>query len=69
MARGLIQRAHLKRGIIITPKDHWPRFDGGVSMANSGMQPDGRTLYTYVYSMNYQVRGKLHAVMRVIDKR
>lgn len=31
-ARGLLKRAALKPGAIITPRDTWPRFDGGISM-------------------------------------
>lgn len=31
-ARGLLRRAAVKPGAIITPRDTWPRFDGGVSM-------------------------------------
>ncbi|KAK9829524.1 hypothetical protein WJX72_006318 [[Myrmecia] bisecta] len=54
MARGLIQRRHMKRGILIQPKDHWPPLDGGISMEVAGYTKDGKQLFTYTHSANYQ---------------
>mmetsp|Transcript_7991 Transcript_7991/g.23577 ORF Transcript_7991/g.23577 Transcript_7991/m.23577 type:complete len:721 (-) Transcript_7991:247-2409(-) len=46
-------RVPLKRGILVTPKPHWPPFSGGLSMeVHPG--PDGDPEYSYVYSGNYE---------------
>ena len=42
MARGILQRVQLKPGIIIRPRDHWPRPDGRAAHCCSG-KPDRRT--------------------------
>lgn len=44
-------RLPLKRGILVTPKPHWPPFGGGLSMA-AIPGPDGPE-FEYVYSGNY----------------
>lgn len=54
-ARGLIQKAQLKKGAIINPRDTWPRFDGGFSMEYVGATEEGRHEFTYAYSQGYQV--------------
>jgi hypothetical protein len=54
-ARGLIRRAALKPGHIITPRETWPRFDGGVTMKLQGTTAQGRQRFGYAYSQAYQV--------------
>lgn len=34
-ARGLLRRAELKRGLIIQPRDTWPRFDGAATQVQA----------------------------------
>lgn len=54
-ARGLLKRAALKPGAIITPRDDWPRFDGGFAMEAQGAAKGGKLQFGYVYSQAYQV--------------
>ena len=55
IARGQLRRQPLKRGLLINPKDTWPRFDGGISMEPAGTTPDGLQTFTYTHSAAYQV--------------
>ncbi len=55
IARGQLRRQPLKRGLLINPKDTWPRFDGGISMEPAGTTPDGLQIFTYTHSAAYQV--------------
>ncbi len=55
MARGLIKRSVLKAGLLIAPKEHWPPFDGGLSMELAGVTPGGHQLFKYTHSATYHV--------------
>ena len=46
-------RRPLKRGLLIAPKPHWPRFDGGLSMEPAGFAADGAQLFRYERSTSY----------------
>ncbi|CAL8471120.1 g10662 [Coccomyxa elongata] len=54
IARGQLRRQPLKRGLLINPKDTWPRFDGGISMEPAGTTPDGLQIFSYTHSAAYQ---------------
>ncbi len=55
-ARGLLKRAPLPPGILVTPKDTWPRFDGGVVMEITGTVPGGSApLFSLAYAGVYKV--------------
>jgi hypothetical protein len=56
LARGAlqVQRHPLKKGLLITPKPHWPRFDGGLSMELVGSAGDGCPVFEYRHSAAYQ---------------
>ncbi len=56
IARGQLRRQPLKRGILIAPKDTWPRFDGGISMELAGTSDEGAQIFSYTHSAAYQVR-------------
>lgn len=47
------RRKILRKGTIITPRDHWTKFEGGLSMEYLGME-NGRKLFEYKYSVAYQ---------------
>lgn len=47
------RRKILRKGTIITPKDHWTKFEGGLSMEYLGVE-NGRKLFEYKYSVAYQ---------------
>ncbi len=55
MARGLIKRSVLKAGLLIAPKEHWPPFEGGLSMELAGVTPGGQQLFKYTHSAAYHV--------------
>ena len=55
MARGLIKRGVLKAGLLIAPKEHWPPFEGGLSMELAGITPGGHQLFNYTHSAAYHV--------------
>lgn len=55
IARGQLRRQPLKRGMLIAPKDTWPRFDGGISMELAGTTDDGQQVFNYTHSAAYQV--------------
>lgn len=46
-------RRPLKKGLLIAPKAHWPRFDGGLSMETAGFEADGRQIFRYEHSVAY----------------
>ncbi len=56
MARGLIKRTLLKAGLLIAPKEHWPPFEGGLSMELAGVTPGGHQLFRYIHSAAYHVK-------------
>lgn len=56
IARGQLRRQPLKRGMLIAPKDTWPRFDGGISMEVAGTTDEGLQIFAYTHSAAYQVR-------------
>ena len=62
-ARGLLRRQPLKQGAIIAPKDHWPRFEGGMSMVPLGAGPDGKLRFAYEYSTVYEVSREQRCVV------
>eukprot|EP00963_Diacronema_lutheri_P006472 scaffold566_cov364-Pavlova_lutheri.AAC.19 len=47
------RRRILRKGTIITPKEHWNKFEGGLSMEYLGLE-DGRKVFEYKYSVAYQ---------------
>ena len=47
-------RRPLKRGLLVSPKPHWPRFDGGLGMELAGLAPGGQQLFQYTHSFAYQ---------------
>ncbi len=68
MARGLLRRTPLKKGLLISPKDHWPALDGGICMESAGFSTDGKQLFKYTHSANYQVRlGSCHTLAHGIN--
>lgn len=62
MARGLIKRSVLKAGLLIAPKEHWPPFEGGVSMELAGVTQGGHQLFKYTHSAAY------HAVQMLFEQ-
>ena len=56
IARGAVRRQPLKRGMLVAPKDAWPRFDGGISMEVAGSTDEGLPSFRYVHSLAYQAR-------------
>mmetsp|Transcript_19161 Transcript_19161/g.41385 ORF Transcript_19161/g.41385 Transcript_19161/m.41385 type:complete len:710 (+) Transcript_19161:50-2179(+) len=54
-ARGMApgRRRPLKKGLLVAPKEHWPPFEGGLSMEICGVK-DGRQLFRYRYSPSYR---------------
>ena len=65
MARGLIKFATLKPGLLIVPKEHWPPFEGGLSMELDGLTSDGKQLFRYTHSQAYHVRDRTQEDMQV----
>ena len=59
MARGLIKRSVLKAGLLIVPKEHWPPFEGGLSMELAGTtvatSARSHQLFKYTHSAAYHV--------------
>eukprot|EP00775_Hariotina_reticulata_P003344 gene3344-3620_t len=53
-ARAAVRRRQLKRFILVTPADHWPHVDSGISMSQEGTGPDGALRFLYSWSPNYQ---------------
>jgi hypothetical protein len=58
IARGQLRRQPLKRGLLVAPKDTWPRFDGGISMELAGTANDGSQIFRYTHSAAYQARAQ-----------
>lgn len=56
MARGLIKRAVLQPGALIKPREHWPPFQGGLTMELAGTDDSGQQLFKYAYTASYNVR-------------
>eukprot|EP00798_Chlamydomonas_sp_ICE-L_P023358 gene23358-30614_t len=60
------RRKPTKKGVLVSPKDHWPPFEGGLVMECVGNK-DGYPLYRYNYSPNYKntqtVFGQIQASM------
>lgn len=65
MSRGLLRRSPLKAGLLTSPKEHWPRFEGGLSMEVAGVTSDGRQMFRYTPSASYNV--SLHGLHRFIS--
>ena len=55
MARGLIKRAVLQPGQLIKPREHWPPFQGGLTMELAGTDDNGQQLFKYTYAASYNV--------------
>ena len=47
-------RRPLKRGLLVSPKPHWPRIDGGLGMEVAGLSADGQQIFRYTHSYAYQ---------------
>lgn len=47
------RRRVLKKGLIVSPRDHWPKFEGGLTMEFLG-EKDGQKLFQYRHSIGYQ---------------
>ncbi|KAL3147449.1 hypothetical protein ABBQ38_014508 [Trebouxia sp. C0009 RCD-2024] len=63
LARGLLKRVQLKSGMLTTPKDHWPPFEGGIHMEVAGKPTaDGRPMFRYTHSPAY------HGVQMVFEQ-
>ncbi|KAL3162159.1 hypothetical protein ABBQ32_009867 [Trebouxia sp. C0010 RCD-2024] len=63
LARGLLKRVQLKPGMLTTPKDHWPPFEGGIHMEVAGKPTaDGRPMFRYTHSAAY------HGVQMVFEQ-
>ncbi|DBA78426.1 hypothetical protein WJX79_008278 [Trebouxia sp. C0005] len=66
MARGLIKRSVLKAGLLIVPKEHWPPFEGGLSMELAGTtvatSARSHQLFKYTHSAAY------HAVQMLFEQ-
>ena len=62
MARGLLKRIQLKAGLLTAPKEHWPPFEGGLSMEVAGVNSDGRQMFRYTPSASYNV--SLHVPLK-----
>jgi hypothetical protein len=56
-ARGWLRRQGppLKKGLLIAPRDTWPRLDGGLSMETVGYNEEGNQVFRYTHSAGYQV--------------
>ena len=54
-ARGLIRLEPLRHGIMITPRETWPRFDGGFELACLGPGKDGKNVFSIRHSPAYEV--------------
>uniref|UniRef100_A0A383V684 Transcription factor 25 n=1 Tax=Tetradesmus obliquus TaxID=3088 RepID=A0A383V684_TETOB len=52
-ARAAVRRRQLKKCLLVTPAEHWPNVDSGISMSQTGSAPDGSPLFCYVWSPNY----------------
>ena len=61
IARGLLKRTQLKAGLLTAPKEHWPPFEGGLSMEVAGVTSDGRQMFRYTPSASYHVRNACSA--------
>lgn len=56
-ARGLIRRETQKRGLLITPRNTWPSVDvDDLKLMQSGVDEDGKVVFGYVASEQYEVR-------------
>ena len=64
IARGLLKRTQLKAGLLTAPKEHWPPFEGGLSMEVDGVTSDGRQMFRYLPSASYNV--SLHVPLKFI---
>jgi hypothetical protein len=42
-ARAAVRRRQLKKCLLVTPADHWPNVDSGISMKQSGAPGCGST--------------------------
>jgi hypothetical protein len=47
-------RRQLKRGLLVSPKPHWPRFDGGLGMEIAGLSAGGQQMFRYTHSYAYE---------------
>ena len=55
-ARGLLRRAPLPQGYLVTPRETWPQPDGGLTMHMVGDGDDGQPLFSLAYTGAYAVR-------------
>lgn len=54
-ARGLLVKHQLRPGVVIAPKDTWPRLDASLGMKLSGRTENGRPIFTYTHSPAFEV--------------
>jgi hypothetical protein len=50
----------LRPGVLITPRDTWPRPDGGVSVKSSGPDSQGHPTFTLVFNDTYEAQQALY---------
>lgn len=51
--RGRLHGRTLKKGLLVTPRPHWPPLSGGLSMEVTGMTDSGRQMFAYTHSAGY----------------
>jgi len=56
VARGVLRRVPLRRGLLVTPRDTWPPPDGGLALEPAGHAADGAPLFRYAHSAGYLAR-------------
>ena len=56
VARGVLRRAPLRRGLLVAPRDTWPPLGGGLSLEPAGHARDGAPRFRYAHSASYLVR-------------
>lgn len=54
-ARGLLRRAPIQPGILVTPKDTWPRFDSGITMEMMTVAGTDEPMFSLAYAGAYKV--------------
>lgn len=58
VARGMLRRAPLRRGLLVAPRDTWPPLGGGLSLEPAGHARDGAPRFRYAHSAGYLVRSR-----------
>ena len=56
VARGVLRRAPLRKGLLVVPRDSWPPVGGGLSLEPAGHARDGAPRFRYAHSAAYLAR-------------